>query len=109
MSPGIKTSEDPIKCKNQKGDSRWKRINALYQKAQEENLRELSERNMQSMKGRYKRLNENGGKWAGACFEANEQKTSGMSNKDIEREAHIIHEAESGKFLDQVVFDEVMG
>ncbi|XP_057790959.1 uncharacterized protein LOC131008076 [Salvia miltiorrhiza] len=52
------------------------------------------------MKGRWKRLNENGNKWVAACREANARRRSGMSDNDVEKEAHSIYEAGGNKFLD---------
>ncbi|XP_057788513.1 uncharacterized protein LOC131005517 [Salvia miltiorrhiza] len=60
------------------------------------------------MKGRWKRLNENGNKWVAACREANARRRSGMSDNDVEKEVHSIYEAGRNKFLDFVVFNEVM-
>ncbi|XP_057791312.1 glutathione S-transferase T2-like [Salvia miltiorrhiza] len=45
------------------------------------------------MKGRWKRLNENENKWVAACKEANARRRSGMSDDDVEKEAHSIYEA----------------
>ncbi|XP_057771170.1 uncharacterized protein LOC130990978 [Salvia miltiorrhiza] len=60
------------------------------------------------MKGRWKRLNENGNKWVAACREANARRKSGISDNDVEKEAHSIYEAGGSEFLDLVVFNEVM-
>ncbi|XP_023737289.1 uncharacterized protein LOC111885249 [Lactuca sativa] len=61
------------------------------------------------MRGRCKRLSENAQKWVGAYQEAYRRKRSGMSEKDIENEAHKYYEANGkGKFNDLVAFNEVM-
>ncbi|XP_057790933.1 uncharacterized protein LOC131008047 [Salvia miltiorrhiza] len=57
---------------------------------------------------RWKRLNENANKWVVACREANARRRSGMSDNDVEKEAHSIYEAGGSKFQDLVVFNEVM-
>ncbi|CAH1429871.1 unnamed protein product [Lactuca virosa] len=61
------------------------------------------------MRGRCKQLSENAQKWVGAYQEAYRRKRSGMSERDIENEAHKHYEAKgNGKFNDLVVFNEVM-
>ncbi|KAL4587891.1 hypothetical protein LXL04_000767 [Taraxacum kok-saghyz] len=61
------------------------------------------------MKGRYNRLSKNAQKWVGAYQEAYPRRKSGMSQKDIENDAHTIYEANGNKkFLDLVVFNTVM-
>ena len=60
------------------------------------------------MKGRFKRLSENGSKWVASYRAAYSRKTSGMNLKDVELEAHKIYEADCSKFLDLTVFNEVM-
>ncbi|KAL8523592.1 hypothetical protein ACS0TY_013538 [Phlomoides rotata] len=80
----------------------------MYHEAQKENPEEISERNVESMKGRWKRLNENANKWIAAYKEAYRRKRSGMSQSDIEKEAHAIYEASGNKFQDLFVFNDVM-
>ncbi|XP_057803252.1 uncharacterized protein LOC131018554 [Salvia miltiorrhiza] len=80
----------------------------MYHEAQKENPNEIGPRNIESMKGRFKRLNENANKWIAACKEANARRRSGMSQKDIAMEAHSIYEAGGIKFQDLVVFNDVM-
>ncbi|CAA0805932.1 DNA binding [Striga hermonthica] len=94
--------------KNQKGSSLWSRIAQMFEQARLENPEEIGKRNLDSMKGRYKRLNENINKWRGAYMEAYRNKRSGMSMKDVEKEDHIIYEAGGSKFTDLHVFEEVM-
>ncbi|KAG6405361.1 hypothetical protein SASPL_132950 [Salvia splendens] len=61
------------------------------------------------MKSQWKRLNENASNWVAACIEANARRRSGMSNQDVENEAHSIYQAGGGnKFQDLIVFNEVM-
>ncbi|KAJ9546400.1 hypothetical protein OSB04_018943 [Centaurea solstitialis] len=60
------------------------------------------------MKSRYARLNEAANKWIAAYREAYRQKRSGMSTKDVEKEAHAIFEMGGSKFNDLIVFNEVM-
>ncbi|KAJ9546878.1 hypothetical protein OSB04_019421 [Centaurea solstitialis] len=60
------------------------------------------------MKSRYARLNEAANKWVAAYREAYRQKRSGMSTKDVEKEAHAIFEMGGSKFNDLVVFNDVM-
>ncbi|XP_057770883.1 uncharacterized protein LOC130990677 [Salvia miltiorrhiza] len=108
MSSWIYASEDNIRGKNQRGESLWARVHKLYHNTQAENPNELNERNIESMKGRWKRINENGNKWITACREENARRRSGMSDNDVEKEAHSIYEASENKFLDLVVFNEVM-
>ncbi|XP_057774869.1 uncharacterized protein LOC130993850 [Salvia miltiorrhiza] len=108
MSSWICVSEDKQKGKNQRGATMWERVQNMYHEAQKENPDEISPRNIESMKGHFKRLNENANKWIAACKEANARKRSGMSQKDIEMEAHSIYEAGGSKFQDLVVFNDVM-
>ncbi|KAL7597877.1 hypothetical protein Lser_V15G25105 [Lactuca serriola] len=60
------------------------------------------------MRGRFKRLSENAQKWVGVCRVAWRRRRSGMSQKDIENEAHKLYEASESKFNDIIVFNEVM-
>ncbi|KAJ9541658.1 hypothetical protein OSB04_028164 [Centaurea solstitialis] len=68
----------------------------------------MRERNENQMKGRWTRLNENANKWIATYKETYRQKRSGMSMADVEKEAHAIYEAGGKKFLDLVVFNQVM-
>ncbi|KAG6407627.1 hypothetical protein SASPL_130623 [Salvia splendens] len=64
---------------------------------------------MDSLKCRWKRLNGNGNKWVAACRAANARKRSGMSDQDVENEAHSIYKGDGGNdFQDLIVFNEVM-
>ncbi|KAG6390717.1 hypothetical protein SASPL_148461 [Salvia splendens] len=75
----------------------------LYHESQAENPTEINKRNVDSMKSRWKRLNENASKWVAACREANARRRSGMSDQDVENEAHSIYQAEGGnKFQDLI-------
>ncbi|CAH1418448.1 unnamed protein product [Lactuca virosa] len=60
------------------------------------------------MRGRFKRLSENAQKWVGVYREAWSRRRSGMSQKDIENEAHKLYEARGNKFNDIIVFNEFM-
>ncbi|XP_057770845.1 uncharacterized protein LOC130990638 [Salvia miltiorrhiza] len=108
MSSWIYANEDSIQGKSQKGESLWARVHKFYHITQAENPNELNERNIESMKGRWKRLNENANKWVAACREANARRRSGMSDNDVEKKAHSIYEVGGRKFQDLVVFNEVM-
>ncbi|CAA0840995.1 DNA binding [Striga hermonthica] len=108
MSSWIFVSEDNIRSRNQKGVSLWARVHNLYHEHQAEKPDELNERNIESMKGRWKRLNENANKWMAAYKEACVRKRSGMTDKDVENEAHRIYKAGGSKFQDSIVFNEVM-
>ncbi|XP_057808934.1 uncharacterized protein LOC131023410 [Salvia miltiorrhiza] len=94
MSSWIYASEDSVRGKNQKGESLWSRVHKLYHNTQAENPNELNEQNIESMKGRWKRLNENVNKWVAACREANARRMSGMSDYDVEKKAQSIYEAD---------------
>ncbi|XP_057799321.1 uncharacterized protein LOC131015092 isoform X1 [Salvia miltiorrhiza] len=107
MSSWCVASEDKARG-SQKGFSLWARVHNLYQEARTNNLEELGERNIDMIKGRWKRLNENGNKWVAAYKEACALKRIGMSLADVELEAHAIYEASGSKFRDSVVFNEVM-
>ncbi|KAL8523800.1 hypothetical protein ACS0TY_013684 [Phlomoides rotata] len=61
MSSWYFVSGDGVRGKNQKSISMWKQ-HTMYQEAQKENPEEISERNVESMKGRWKRLSENANK-----------------------------------------------
>ncbi|XP_057808415.1 uncharacterized protein LOC131022888 [Salvia miltiorrhiza] len=109
MSSWCIASEDNVHGRHQKGLSLWTRVHKLYEQAQADNPEELSERNVDMIKGRWKRLNENGNKWLAACKEAYSRKRSGMSQADVEKEAHAIYNETCGcRFQDLVVFNEVM-
>ncbi|XP_057770802.1 uncharacterized protein LOC130990596 [Salvia miltiorrhiza] len=90
MSSWIYASEDSVREKDQRGESLWARVHKLYHNTQAKNPNELNERSIESMKGRWKRLNENGNKWVATCREANARRRSGMSDNDVEKEAHSI-------------------
>ncbi|XP_024995886.1 uncharacterized protein LOC112529039 [Cynara cardunculus var. scolymus] len=68
----------------------------------------MRERNENQMKGRWTRLNENANKWVAAYKESYRQKRSGMSMTDVEKGAHAIYEGGRKKFLDLLVFNQVM-
>ncbi|CAA0807110.1 DNA binding [Striga hermonthica] len=108
MSSWNFVSEDNIRGRNQKGGALWARVHQLYHEHQAEKPDELSERNIQSLKGRWKRLNENANKWVAAYQEACSRRRSGMNKNDVEKEAQTIYEAGGSKFMDLTVFNEVM-
>nr|GEW70233.1 glutathione S-transferase T3-like [Tanacetum cinerariifolium] len=76
--------------------------------ARTENPKDIGHRNENQMKGCFKRLSENRSKWVAAYKAAYSRKTSGMSLKDVELDAHKIYEGDGSKFLDLTVFNEVM-
>ncbi|KAG6433269.1 hypothetical protein SASPL_104877 [Salvia splendens] len=105
----VYASEDSVRGKNQKGDTLWLNVHKLYHEWQAQNPDEINKRNMDSLKGRWKRLNGNGNKWVAACRAANARKRSGMSDQDVENEAHSIYKGDGGNvFQDLIVFNEVM-
>ncbi|KAI3778280.1 hypothetical protein L2E82_07461 [Cichorium intybus] len=109
MSAWCIASGNSSRGKNQKKTSLWARVKELYAEAQAENPGKIGNRNEDAMRGRCKRLSKNAQKWVGAYQEAYRRKRSGMSQKDIENEAHKIYEANgNNKFNDFVVFNEVM-
>ncbi|KAL8460765.1 hypothetical protein ACS0TY_032322 [Phlomoides rotata] len=87
MSAWCYVSGDRACGKNQKSISLWNQVYNIYHENRQENPREISERNVESMKGRWKRLTENANKWIAAYKEAYRRKISGMSQNDIEKEA----------------------
>lgn len=64
--------------------------------------------NENQIRGRWKRINENAIKWIDAYRKAYKMKTSEMSLKNIENEAHKIYVACGGMYNDLIVFNEVM-
>ncbi|KAD3641022.1 hypothetical protein E3N88_30245 [Mikania micrantha] len=108
MSAWCLVSTNRVHGKNQKKTSLWAEVKKLYDETQAENPEKLDRRNEDQMKGRFKRLNQNAQKWVSACREAYRRGRSGMSQKDIESEAHKIYEQDGNKFNDIVVFNEVM-
>ncbi|KAJ9547490.1 LOW QUALITY PROTEIN: hypothetical protein OSB04_020033 [Centaurea solstitialis] len=86
----------------------WTRVREYYEETRAENPEGLRIRNENQMKSRYARLNEAANKWIVAYREAYRQKRSGMSTKDVEKEAHAIFEMGGSKFNDLIVFNEVM-
>ncbi|KAD4982163.1 hypothetical protein E3N88_18834 [Mikania micrantha] len=109
MSAWCITSENSIVGKNRKISNLWAQVKKMYDTAQAENPEKLSVRNEAQMKGRFKRLSENGQKWVAAYREAYRQRKSGMNQKDIESEAHKLYEQDKrSKLTDYVVFNEVM-
>ncbi|KAL8505823.1 hypothetical protein ACS0TY_016883 [Phlomoides rotata] len=93
MTSWIYISEDKAQDKNQRASSLWSRVHKMYEEARTENPGEINERNFDSLKCRFKRLNENVNKWVAACMEAHGQKRSGMSQQDVENKAHTIYAA----------------
>ncbi|KAL8466788.1 hypothetical protein ACS0TY_035733 [Phlomoides rotata] len=59
MSSWCFVSGDGVRGKNQKSISLWKQVHTMYHEAQKENPEEISEKNVESMKGRWKQLSEN--------------------------------------------------
>nr|XP_043632222.1 glutathione S-transferase T3-like [Erigeron canadensis]XP_043632223.1 glutathione S-transferase T3-like [Erigeron canadensis]XP_043632224.1 glutathione S-transferase T3-like [Erigeron canadensis] len=108
MSAWCMISADCIGGKNHKIRSLWTEVKKLYDAAREENPKKLGDRNIDQMKGRFKRLNENVGQWVAAYQEAHRLVRSGMTQRDIENNAHKIFEQSGKKFHDSVVFNEVM-
>lgn len=108
MSGWIYVSEEATRGKNQKKEKFWSRVRNYYDEIRAENPEGLGIRNENQMKSRYARLNEAVNKWVAAYREAYRQKRSGMSMKDVEKEAHAIFEMGGSKFNDLVVFNDVM-
>lgn len=81
MSAWVIVSEDNIRGKNQKGDTMWSRVSKLYHTTQAEYPNELNPRNIDSLKGRWKRLNENANKWVAACNAASTRKKKRNESK----------------------------
>lgn len=108
MAAWCHVSSDSTRGNNQRKSSVWARICKMYEQTRSENPKDIGPRNENQMKGRFKRLSENGSKWVAAYRAAYSRKTSGMNLKDVELEAHKIYEADGSKFLDLTVFNEVM-
>ncbi|XP_076902016.1 glutathione S-transferase T3-like [Bidens hawaiensis] len=109
MSSWCIVSEDKICGKNQKFTIIWAKVKKLYDEAQAESPEKIGKRNIQQMKGRYKRLCQSVHKWVRVCEEARRRAKSGMSQKDIESEAHKIYQQDvKSKFTDIVVYNDVM-
>ncbi|KAL8201935.1 hypothetical protein R6Q57_011082 [Mikania cordata] len=105
MSAWCITSENNIVDKNRKISNLWAQVKKMYDTTQAENPEKLSLRNEAQMKGRFKRLSENGQKWVAAYME----RKNGMNQKDIESEAHELYEQDKrNKFTDYVVFNKFM-
>ncbi|KAL8240234.1 hypothetical protein R6Q59_013589 [Mikania micrantha] len=90
-------------AKTRKKSSLWTEVKKLYDETQAENPEKLDRRNEDQMKGRFKRLNQNAQKWVSACREAYRRGRSGISQKDMESEAHKIYEQDENKFNDIVL------
>ncbi|GKC20617.1 glutathione S-transferase T3-like protein [Tanacetum coccineum] len=108
MAAWCHVSSDSTRGNNQRKSSMWARICQMYEQTRAENPKDIGPRNENQMKGRFKRLSENGSKWVAAYRAAYSRKTSGMNLKDVELDAHKIYEADGSKFLDLTVFNEVM-
>ncbi|CAI9268600.1 unnamed protein product [Lactuca saligna] len=108
MSAWCVANELQFHGKNQKKTSLWAQVKKLYNEAQSENPKKLGLRNDNQMRGRWKRLNENAIKWIESFRKAYKQKTSEMSLKDIENEAHKIYATCGSTYNDIIVFNEVM-
>lgn len=106
MYSWCRVSENPIVGINQKGDALWQRVSELYQQARANHQNPSVERSVESLRNRYKRLNTNVTKWIGAYKEAYGRKRSGMSSKDIEKDAQLLYG--KTKFTNQEVFEQVM-
>nr|GEZ22892.1 hypothetical protein [Tanacetum cinerariifolium] len=68
------------------------KICQTYEQTRAEHPKDIGHRNENQMKGCFKRLSENESKWVAAYKEAYSRKTSGMSLKDVELDAHKIYE-----------------
>ncbi|KAL8235516.1 hypothetical protein R6Q59_016597 [Mikania micrantha] len=73
MSAWVMVSGDRINGKNKKKTSLWAEVKMIYDATRAENPEKLGERNVEQMKGRFCRLNENANKWVAACHEAYRQ------------------------------------
>ncbi|KAL3644493.1 hypothetical protein CASFOL_009673 [Castilleja foliolosa] len=105
MSSWISVSEDKKQGKFQRTGSFWGKVLKKYEEAQIEDPEEINERNIESLKGRFTRLNKNAQKWIAANIEAHRRVKSGTSQLDMEKEVYQLYE---GKFTDLYVFNEVM-
>ncbi|KAL8467362.1 hypothetical protein ACS0TY_030859 [Phlomoides rotata] len=85
MSAWCYVSGDRTCGKNQKSISLWNQVYNIYHENRQENPEEIS---VESMKDRWKRRSENANKWIAAYKEAYRRKRSGMSQNNIEKEAH---------------------
>ncbi|MFS7913221.1 hypothetical protein Hanom_Chr02g00139281 [Helianthus anomalus] len=103
MSAWCMASGDSIRRKNPKKTSLWKEIKKIYDATRAENPEKLGERNVDQMKSRCNRLNENAGKWVAAYREAYRRARSGTTQRDIENDAHKIYE-KVGKSLTTLLF-----
>ncbi|KAJ0804711.1 putative glutathione transferase [Helianthus annuus] len=92
MSAWCLASENSVSGKNQRKESLWAKIKDIYDATQKENPEKIGMRNLEQMKGRYKRLNESVQKWVGVYREACRQTRSGMSQNDIESLAQKLYE-----------------
>ncbi|KAL6571591.1 hypothetical protein OROHE_003234 [Orobanche hederae] len=107
MSSWCIINENPIVGTNQNSPTLWQCILDLYEQARSENSKTMGdERSTESLRNRYKRLNTNVTKWISAYREAYGRKKSGMSQKDIEKEAQTIYG--KSKFMHHEVFEQVM-
>ncbi|KAL4575463.1 hypothetical protein LXL04_022307 [Taraxacum kok-saghyz] len=91
MSAWCFASQNRVCGKIQKKESLWAQVRKLYAEAQAENPGQIGDRNDDQMRGRCKRLSESAQKWVGAYEESYRRKKSGWSQKDIEKETHIIY------------------
>ena len=108
MAAWCHVSSDSTRGNNQRKSSMWARICQMYEQTRSENPKDIGPRNENQMKGRFKRLSENGSKWVAAYRAAYSRKTSGMNLKDVELEAHKIYEADGRKtsiyFIKYIVY-----
>ncbi|CAA0838465.1 DNA binding [Striga hermonthica] len=83
---------------NQNSQTFWKSISEMYEEARADNSKFMGQqRTIESLRNRYRRLNTNVTKWLGAYKEAYAQKSSGMSDADVETIAQKFYSGEKDR------------
>ncbi|KAK9723868.1 hypothetical protein RND81_05G030900 [Saponaria officinalis] len=106
-------SEDAIGGKNQRSNTRWNSVYALYEQARTENQNQsqLGIRSVEGMKNRYKRLNFQVNKWVG-CYSKvlNPPPASGTNlEDDIELAQKLFRTSNANNdFVDFEVYNKIM-
>ncbi|CAA0821043.1 DNA binding [Striga hermonthica] len=110
MYAWVTVSQNAAIGTNQNSQTFWKSISEMYEEARVDNSKFMGQqRTIESLRNYYMRLNTNVTKWLGAYKEAYSQKSSGMSDADVETIAQKFYSGEKGtKFTHHEVFEKIM-
>ncbi|XP_057550425.1 uncharacterized protein LOC130828452 [Amaranthus tricolor] len=96
--PVMNTSTNPIVSTNQKIRVRWQKVKEAYEAARMERPHLIPRRTANMLKCRWDRVAPACLKWFRSYNEALRRKKSGTRDKDLLKEAHLLHQRKHGNF-----------